>query len=175
MKKWIANLVMMVALLAISIYAYTNFIAENNSNDLAKVFDEANEIYQDASIVVRAEFPKEYDVIDNGSKKAVYDINILEVLKNDSKVAIARNDTIPFSQHFSYTDSSSGNETFLLKKDEHDIKTGEYLLFLNTYEQNGSNEFVSNTPNHLYQKITDGRYQNIRGSSLKILNLQNLY
>jgi hypothetical protein len=171
MKKFL-----IVGLIGLTLGLTSFFVKGSFSNDLhspglAKTFDSVDEIKSDAALVVRAHIPNNHSLIEVTGKKALYEVKIKEVIKNDTGLDISKNQVISFTQIVSYTNSETGKVTELLSDKDVNLKSGEYLLFLNDYELDNQTYFTSNSPHYLYQWKGNKTFENIRSDNLNHLEL----
>jgi len=174
MKKFLIIGLIGLTLGLTSYYVKGSFQEEIHSPGLAKTFNNVDEIKSDAALIVRAHIPNNHTLIEVPAKKALYDIKIKEVFKNDTGLDISKNQVITFTEIVAYKNIETGKFTTLLSDKDVNLKSGEYLLFLNTYNEENKTYFTSNSPHYLYQWKGDKTFENIRSDELNDLDLDEV-
>ncbi|GED73044.1 hypothetical protein BRE01_67460 [Brevibacillus reuszeri] len=177
MKKLIAFVTIPALVLGIgSALAFKEFSnPSSDSNALAKTFNSTEEIAKDANVIIKANVPSEFKQETVGSLVYnVYEVQVDKLYSNLTDEDITEGESIEVHRLIGFNVSEGKEMANIGDSAFHELKEGEYLLFLNGGYDEDLKKFtyIPNTPNQLFKMASSkGFWSNKSSNSSEFENI----
>lgn len=168
MKKWFGVITLSAFLLVVGSACTTKKPTHSSSGfALSKTFSSAEEITQDAMVILKGSVPKTYKVEKTEVLLFyVYEVAVDNVFQNLTDHQIEAGDTIKLYRIVGFQPDKDKEIALIADHKQTEIPEGEYLLFLNGGydEEVGHVRWFPNTPNQLFKATggdSDTAYKNV--------------
>ncbi|MFS1513736.1 hypothetical protein VQL36_15030 [Chengkuizengella sp. SCS-71B] len=170
MKKYIFVLTI-AFILGVSSYAVydKNLKFNDEAISLAKDYKTVSELYNDYQVIVKGKITEDYierdvQLTEKIAKERVYNVKVNKLLTNNTTININKGDVILLSQ--TYGIEMNGEYYPLSEELKDSLGNGNYIFFLDTYEDENTGEVMYSSSQNAIFKQKGEKYKNVYGGSL---------